>query len=141
MSIAERSLVRKDLHTLVRPQFVLVTEFCSFCISFPSNGWVQARGECDIAPSRADLFVRVSPPADGGEAISPATDVGRWLVCLKAFPNCRLLLWDFTILTATLLLHSHCQIPLLGSNRDLLRLSRQRDLLFEILHSSLRLLF
>ena len=41
----------------------------------PPNDRVQARGGCGVVPSRADPFVRVSPPPAGGEAASPATDV------------------------------------------------------------------
>jgi hypothetical protein len=41
------------------------------------NDRVQARGGCGVSPSRADPFGRVSPPPAGGEAASPATDVGR----------------------------------------------------------------
>lgn len=46
-------------------------------IDKPPNGRVQARGGCGVEPSRADLFVRVSPSPAGGEAASPATDVGQ----------------------------------------------------------------
>jgi len=41
------------------------------------NDRVQPRGGCGVAPSRANLVVRVSPSPAGGEAASLATDVGR----------------------------------------------------------------
>jgi len=42
----------------------------------PPNDRVQARGGCGVEPSRAVLFVRVSPPLAGGEAASAAISPG-----------------------------------------------------------------
>jgi len=57
--------------------YLILSLFSTWLTSTPPNDLLKPRGGCGVEPSIANLFVRVSPPPAGGEAASPATDVGR----------------------------------------------------------------